>query len=238
MKICQVKHLEYIRCSSGAQAVQSPNKPVVQSLSCVLLFVTPWTAACQATLSFTTSCSLLKLISVESVMPSNHLILCHPLFLLPSVFRSIRVFFNESALWVRWPEYWSFRLKKLYSFWVLDQLMQILLLNMISKYWVMKNKVKALCHYSLLLIAKFNNQEPFFPTKMFQTGYNIRGKSFQVLDNGLNCLMSMSEYLFHILCLAFNCFRWDDKSSPCYFTVAGHGRLAVVCHELKMHVLW
>ena len=122
--------------------------------------------------------------------------------------------------------------------WVLDQLMQILLLNMISKYWVMKNKVKALCHYSLLLIAKFNNQEPFFPTKMFQTGYNIRGKSFQVLDNGLNCLMSMSEYLFHILCLAFNCFRWDDKSSPCYFTVAGHGRLAVVCHELKMHVLW
>ena len=79
----------------------------VQSLSCVRLFVTPWTAACQASLSITNSWSLLKLMSVESVMPSNYLILCHPL-LPPSVFPSIRVFSDESALCIRWPKYWSF----------------------------------------------------------------------------------------------------------------------------------
>ena len=70
----------------------------VQSLSCVPLFATPWTAACQASLSITNSRSLLKLMSIESVMPSNYLILCHPFFLLPSIFPSIRVFSNESGL--------------------------------------------------------------------------------------------------------------------------------------------
>ena len=80
----------------------------VQSLSCVQLFVTPWTAAHQASWSFTISQSLLKLMSVESVMPSNHLILCRPLLLLPSIFPSIRVFSNESALCISWPKYWSF----------------------------------------------------------------------------------------------------------------------------------
>ena len=80
----------------------------VQSLSRVRLSVTPWTAACQASLSITSSRSLLKLMSVESAMPSNHLILCHPLLLLPSIFPSIRVFSNESALLIRWPKYWSF----------------------------------------------------------------------------------------------------------------------------------
>ena len=69
---------------------------------------TPWTAARQASLSLISSRSLLKLISIESVMPSNHLILCHPLLLLPSVFPSIRVFSSESALHIRWPQYWSF----------------------------------------------------------------------------------------------------------------------------------
>ena len=68
----------------------------------------PWTAACQASLSFTISQSLLKLMSVESVMPSNYLVLCHPLFLLPSILPSIRVFSSESALHIRWPKYWSF----------------------------------------------------------------------------------------------------------------------------------
>ena len=81
---------------------------VVQLLSCARLLVTPWTAAHQASLSFTISQSLLKLMSIESVMPSNHLILCHPLFLLPSIIPSIRVFSNESVLCIRWPEYWSF----------------------------------------------------------------------------------------------------------------------------------
>ena len=70
--------------------------------------MTPWTAACQASLSITNSWSLLKLMSIESVMPSNHLILCHPLLLLPSIFPSIRVFSNESVFPIRWPKYWSF----------------------------------------------------------------------------------------------------------------------------------
>ena len=80
----------------------------VQSLSRVGLFATPWTAARQASLSIINSRSLLKLMSIESVMPSNHLILCHPLLLLPSNFPSIRVFSNESVLRIRWPEFWSF----------------------------------------------------------------------------------------------------------------------------------
>ena len=80
----------------------------VQLLSHVQLFATPWTTAHQASLSFTNSQRLLKLISIESVMPSNHLIICRPLFLLPSIFASIRVFSNESALHITWPKYWSF----------------------------------------------------------------------------------------------------------------------------------
>ena len=80
----------------------------VQLLSHVQLCEIPWTAACQASLSFTISQSLLKLMSIESVMPSNNLIFCHPHFLLPSIFPSIRVFSNESVLHIRWPKYWSF----------------------------------------------------------------------------------------------------------------------------------
>ena len=80
----------------------------VQSLNRVQLFATPWTAAHQASLSITNSKSLLKLTSIESVMPSNHLILCRPLLLPPSVFPSFLVFSNESLLHIRWPKYWSF----------------------------------------------------------------------------------------------------------------------------------
>ena len=79
-----------------------------QSFSRVRLFATPWTAACQASLSITNSRSLLKLISFESVMPSSHLILCCNLLLLPSIFPSIRVFSDKSVLCIRWPKYWSF----------------------------------------------------------------------------------------------------------------------------------
>ena len=79
-----------------------------QLLSHIQLFATPWTAARRASLSINNSWSLFKLMSVESVMPSNHLILCHPLLLLPSIFPSIRVFSNKSALHIRWPKYWSF----------------------------------------------------------------------------------------------------------------------------------
>ena len=80
----------------------------VQLLSHIWLFVTPWTAARQASLSITDSQSLLKLMSIESVIPSNHLILCHPILLPPSIFPSIRVFSNESVLHIKWPKYWSF----------------------------------------------------------------------------------------------------------------------------------
>ena len=93
----------YSRISPGFFSFSS-----VQLLSRVQLFATPWIAARQGSLSITNSWSLLKLMSVESVMPSNHLILCLPLLLLPSVFPSIRVFSKESALRIRWPKYWSF----------------------------------------------------------------------------------------------------------------------------------
>ena len=80
----------------------------VQLLSCVQLFVTPWITACQDSLSITNSWSLLKLMSIESVIPSSHLVLCHPLLLLLSIFPSIRVFSNESTLHIKWPKCWSF----------------------------------------------------------------------------------------------------------------------------------
>ena len=80
----------------------------IQLLSHVRLFAHPWTAACQASLSINKSWSLLKLMSIESVMPSNYLILCRPILLPPSIFPSIRIFSNESVLCVRWPKYWSF----------------------------------------------------------------------------------------------------------------------------------
>ena len=94
-------------CACSTKDLLNPFSSV-QSLSCVQLFATPWIAACQASLSITNSRSLLKLLSIELVMPSNHLILCHPLLLLPSIFPSIRVFPNESVLSIRWPKYWSF----------------------------------------------------------------------------------------------------------------------------------
>ena len=81
------------------------NIVVVQSLSCVQFFATPWTAACLASLSVIISRNLLKLMSIELVMPSNHLIFCHPLLLLPSVFPSVRFFSNKLALYIRWPKY-------------------------------------------------------------------------------------------------------------------------------------
>ena len=81
---------------------------VVQSLSHIQLFETPWTAACQASLSFTDSWSLFKLTSIKSMMPSSHLILCHSLLLLPSIFPSIRVFSNEFSLFIRWLKQWRF----------------------------------------------------------------------------------------------------------------------------------
>ena len=99
------KHCYHFPESIGGWSVQFSS---IKSLSHIRFFVIPWTAACQASLSITNSQSLLKFISIESVMPSNHLMLCCPLLLLPSVFPSIRVFSSESVLHIRWPKYWSF----------------------------------------------------------------------------------------------------------------------------------
>ena len=100
--------LVYHCFSHSEEAIWGQGLSSVQSLSHVRLFVTPWTAASQASLSITNSQSLLKLMSIELVMPTNQLILCRTLLLLPSIFPSIKVFSNESALRIRWPEYWSF----------------------------------------------------------------------------------------------------------------------------------
>ena len=101
-----------ILCSGTTKWTLESIHPVssVQSLSCVRHFATPWTAGCQASLSIIKSQSSLKLMFIESVMPSNHLVLCHPLLFLPSILPSIRVFSNESVLCIRWPKIWRFSL--------------------------------------------------------------------------------------------------------------------------------
>ena len=109
----------------GLEEVQKKHSNLIENKSNLLclrcssrvqFFVIPWTAACQASLSFTIFQSLLKPMSLESVMPSSHLVLCRPLLLLPSVFPSIRVFYNESALYIRWPKYWSFSISPLNAY--------------------------------------------------------------------------------------------------------------------------
>ena len=107
MKRCNLQPGEYVFVYEGVWLWKGQFSSI-QSLNHVQLFATPWTAAQQASLSITNSRNLLKLISIELAMPSNHLIFCCPLLLLPSIFFSIRVFSNESALHIRWPKYWSF----------------------------------------------------------------------------------------------------------------------------------
>ena len=108
MPLWQVNYFELIILSNSRHRRESKNKVVVESLSHVWLFETPWTAAHQASLSFTISWSLLKLMPSGFVVPFNHLILCHPLLLLPSIIASINIFFNKSALHIMWSKYWSF----------------------------------------------------------------------------------------------------------------------------------
>ena len=105
--ILVVQQIPYIWMSSILRVCSLSLVQWVQLLSCVWLVATPWTTACQTSLSIIDSWSLFRLVSIESVMPSNHLILCHPLLLL-SISPSIRVFSNESVLHIRWPKYWSF----------------------------------------------------------------------------------------------------------------------------------
>ena len=106
--LCRSQFLESLIKREIYWCIQNADFSSVQSLSHVWLFATPWTAARQPSLSITNSRSLLKLMSIESVVPSNPLILCNPLLLLPSIFPNNRVFSNESALCIRWPTYWSF----------------------------------------------------------------------------------------------------------------------------------
>ena len=105
-KITIIKERKYVSIAEHLEKLVQFSS--VQSLSCVQLFTALWTAACQASLYIINFRNLLKLMSIESMMPYNHLILCHPPLLLPSIFPSIRVFLNESALHIRWPKYWSF----------------------------------------------------------------------------------------------------------------------------------
>ena len=110
LKRLSARDMKWTKVQTKCRNTQKLHKDFssVQLLSCVRLFATPWTTACQASLSITNSWSPPKPISIESVMPSNHLILCYPLLLLPSIFPSIRVFSNESTFHVKWPKYWSF----------------------------------------------------------------------------------------------------------------------------------
>ena len=107
--------VNYIYCKMIHSRLTSVMSFVIQLLSCVQLFAIPWTAARQTSLSFTICQILLKLLSIELVMPSNHLVLYNPLLLLPSIFPSIRVFSNESALCISWPKYWSISPSNEYS---------------------------------------------------------------------------------------------------------------------------
>ena len=126
----------------SGKALMGPFIAVVQSLSNVQLFAPTWTAACQASLFFTISRSLLIFLSIESVMPSNHLILCQPLLLLPSIFPSIGVFPNESAFCIMWPTYWSFSISPSYKYSGLNSfnidrfdLVVVNCLNLVSRKW-------------------------------------------------------------------------------------------------------
>ena len=168
----------------------------VQSFSHVQLFATPWTAACQASLSVNNSWSLLKLMSIELVMPSNHLLLCRPLLLPPSIFPSIRVFSNESALCIRWPKYWSFSFSispsneylGLISFRIdwLDLLtVQRTLKRLLQHH---SSKASVLCH-SAFFIVKLSH--PYMTTgkTIALTRWTFVGKGMSLLFNMLSMLV-------------------------------------------------
>ena len=158
---------------------------VVQALSCVQLFATPWTAAHQASLSFTISWSLLRLMSIESVMPSNHLILCHPL-LLPLIFPCIRVFSNELPLCIKWPKYQSFSFSispsNEYSGWISFRMDQLDLLS------VQRPFKSLLQHYSSK--ASIFWCLAFF---MLQLSYSAQMLSFQLHKDHLTLFYLWSQ---------------------------------------------
>ena len=190
----------------------------VQLLSCVQLFATPWTASRQASLSITNSRSLLKLMSIELVMPSNHLILSCPLLCLPSIFPSIRIFSNESALLIRWPKYWSFSFNispsnehpRLISFrmdWLDLLAVQGTLKSLLQHH---SSKASILWH-SAFFIVQFSH--PYMPT----------GKTLPLIR---------WTFVAKVMYLLFNMLsRWDitllPRSKHLYFMVA-----VTICSDL------
>ena len=182
-----VKHEFWLLCS------------LVLSLSCVQLFVTPWTAARQASLSISNSRSPSKSMSIVSVIPSNHLILCGPLLLLPSIFPSIRAFSNESALHIRWPKYWSFSFKispsnehpGLISFrmdWLDLLALQGTLQQGKSKTLLQYHSSKAsICQRSAFFIVQLSH--PYMTTgkTIALTRWTLVGKVMSLLFNMLSC---------------------------------------------------
>ena len=168
-----------------------------QSLSHVWLFVTPWTAAAQATLSITNSWSLLKFMSIESVVPSNHLILCHSL-LPPSIFPSIRVFSNESALCIRWPKYWSFSFSislsneylGLISF-RMDWLDLLAVQGTLKSFLQHHSSKASILQYSAFFIVQLSH--PYMTTGKIiaLTGWTFVGKVISLLFNILSMLVKI-----------------------------------------------
>ena len=181
----------------------------VQSLSHVRLFVTPWTAARQASLSITNSQSLLKLMSIESVMPSNHLILCCPLLLLPSIFASIRVFPSESVLCIRWPKYWSFSFSispsseysELTSFrmdWLDLLAVQETLKSLLQHHSSKASILWCSCFFIVQLLHPYMTTGKRF---IYESINNYICKSqLYVNSDGLDPTMSSSKYFFKYYC--------------------------------------
>ena len=164
----------------------------VQSFTHVRLSATPWTIAHQASLSITNSWSLPKPMSIDSVMPSNHLILCHPLLLLPSIFPSIRVFLNESALHIKWPKYWSFSFSisssseysELISFRI--DWFDVLAVQGTQKSLLQYHSLKAsILRHSALFIAQLSHQYPNTGKTIVLTRQTIIGKVMSLLLNML-----------------------------------------------------
>ena len=181
----------------------------VQLLSRVWLFATPWTAARQTSLSITNSQSLLKLTSTESVMPSNHLILCHPFLLLPSIFPSIRVFSNESVLPIRWPKYWtfSFSISSLNEYSGLISL-RMDWLDLLAVQGTLKSLLQhhssksSILHHPAFFMVQFSH--PYMTTgkTIALTTWNFIGKVMSLLFNMLSRLII--TFLTRSKCLLFH----------------------------------
>jgi len=185
---------------------------VVQSLSPVRLFEIPWTAARQASLSFTISQSSLKLMSIESVMPSNRLILCHLLLLLPSIFPSIRVFSNESALHIRWPKYWSFSISPSSAYSQLISFMMdwfnLLVIQGTLKHLLQHHNLQAIC--SAFFIVQLSFEYMTTEKSIALTIWIFVSKAMSLLFNTLSRFVI--AFLPRSKCLSIS---WLQSQSDC-----------------------